>query len=191
MLTIGCDARLRSGSIIYAGSRIGDRFQSGHHVIIREEADVGDDVAIWSNTIVDYGCTIGNSVKIHSNCYLAQFTELEDEVFLAPGVTIANDLFPGHAASAAAMAGPIIRRGAQVGVNVTILPYVDIGPGTIVGAGAVVTKTLPGHVVAYGNPAAVVGPVPDVEAISDRLRIAVRTRFPTRAECSVLKAPGA
>ena len=65
-------------------------------MIIREDCLIGDDVAIWSNTVVDYGCRIGDRVKIHSNCYVAQFTELEDDVFLAPGVTIANDLFPGN-----------------------------------------------------------------------------------------------
>lgn len=180
VLRMGQDARLRSGTVIYAGARIGDRFQSGHHVVVREETVVGDDVSIWSNSVVDYGCTIGSRVKIHSNCYLAQFTELEDEVFLAPGVTIANDLFPGNPASAAAMAGPLICRGAQVGVNATILPYVTIGPGTIVGAGAVVTRSLPALVVAFGNPAVPVGPVPDGDAISSRVRDGIDERFTGR-----------
>ena len=74
---IGPARRLRSGTVLYAGSRIGERFQTGHHVVVREECEIGDDVSIWSNTVVDYGCRIGDRVKIHSNCYVAQFTEIE------------------------------------------------------------------------------------------------------------------
>ena len=76
---------LRSGSVLYLGSRIGARFQAGHNVVIREECEIGDDVSVWSNSVIDYGCRIGDRVKIHSNCYVAQFSEIEDEAFLAPG----------------------------------------------------------------------------------------------------------
>jgi acetyltransferase-like isoleucine patch superfamily enzyme len=179
LLTIGRGARLRSGTVIYAGSCIGDRFQTGHNVVVREQNMIGDDVSIWSNSVVDYGCVLGDRVKIHANCYLAQFTELEDEVFVAPGVTVANDLFPGHAESARAMAGPLIRRGAQIGVNVTILPYVTIGPGAIIGGGSVVTKNLPGHMVAYGSPAIPVHPIPEADAVRERVQRAWAARFPT------------
>src|SRR6266498_351641 len=55
----GQGARLRSGTVIYAGAVIGERFQTGHHVVVREETRIGDDVSIWSNTMVDYGCEIG------------------------------------------------------------------------------------------------------------------------------------
>lgn len=152
-LTLGRRARLRSGTVVYAGSTIGAGFETGHNVVIREENNIGDDVSIWSNTVVDYGCRIGDRVKIHSNCYIAQFTEIEEDAFLGPGVTIANDLFPGSPESAAAMRGPVIGSGAQIGVNATILPYVWIGAGSIVGAGAVVTRDIPAGMVAYGCPA--------------------------------------
>ena len=49
-------ARLRSGTILYAGTVIGARLQTGHNVIIREGSQIGDDVSIWSNTVIDYGC---------------------------------------------------------------------------------------------------------------------------------------
>ena len=54
-LILGDDSRLRSGTIVYAGSRIGSGFTTGHNVIVREECDIADDVSIWSNTIIDYG----------------------------------------------------------------------------------------------------------------------------------------
>ncbi|MPZ93357.1 MAG: N-acetyltransferase [Propionibacteriales bacterium] len=166
---LGSDARLRCGTVLYAGTTIGDRFQTGHHVIVREQCTLGDDVSIWSNTVVDYSCRIGDGVKIHCNCYVAQFTEIEDGAFLAPGVTIANDLYPGQDASRDVMSGPWIGAGAQIGVNVTILPFVRVGPGCLVGAGAVVTRDLPAGTVAYGNPAVVRGSVADLQDISARV----------------------
>ena len=175
-LVIGRDARFRSGTVVYAGSLIGDRFQSGHHVVLREELEIGSDVAVWSNSVIDYGCQIGDRVKIHSNCYVAQYTRISDAAFLAPGVTIANDLYPGHPESASMMSGPEIGPGAQIGVNVTILPYVRIGAGTMVGAGSVVTRDLPAGVVAYGNPASVRGRVDHLADIRERVVMGVDCR---------------
>jgi acetyltransferase-like isoleucine patch superfamily enzyme len=165
-LHLGDGARVRSGTVLYDATRIGAGLQTGHGVVIREDCELGDDVSIWSNTVVDYGCRIGNRVKIHSNCYLAQYTVLEDDVFLAPGVTIANDLYPGNADSAKLMTGPHIGAGAQIGVNVTILPFVRIGAGALIGSGAVVTRDVPAGMVAYGNPALPqrwVADLPDIE----------------------------
>jgi acetyltransferase-like isoleucine patch superfamily enzyme len=168
-LRLGDGARLRSGTVLYDASDIGARLQTGHGVIIREECQIGDDVAIWSNSVIDYGCRIGDRVKIHCNCYVAQFTELDDDAFLAPGVTIANDFYPGSEVSAELMAGPRIGAGAQIGVNVTILPYVRIGPGALIGAGSVVTRDIPPGAVAYGNPATVRGAVADLPSAADRV----------------------
>jgi acetyltransferase-like isoleucine patch superfamily enzyme len=169
-LELGNEARVRGGTTIYLGSRIGARFNTGHNVVIREQCSIGDDVSVWSNSVIDYGCRIGNGVKIHANCYVAQYTEIEDGAFLAPGVTIANDLYPGQAASAELMSGPRIGAGAQVGVNVTILPYVRIGAGSLIGAGAVVVADVPEGAVAYGNPAVVRGRVSDLTAIEQRVQ---------------------
>jgi acetyltransferase-like isoleucine patch superfamily enzyme len=169
-LFIGVGARLRSGSVLYEGSRIGARFETGHSVIIREECVIGDDVSVWSNSIVDYGCHLGDNVKIHSNCYVAQYTEIEDDAFLAPGVCVANDLYPGSEASREVMSGPLIGAGAQIGVNVTVLPFVHIGTGCLIGAGSVVTRDIPAEMVAFGNPAVVRGKVADLPEIHSRVQ---------------------
>jgi acetyltransferase-like isoleucine patch superfamily enzyme len=150
MLRIGPGARIRSGTVIYAGSTIGAGLETGHNVVVREENVIGDNLSIWNNSTIDYGCTIGDGVKIHCNVYVAQFTTLEDEVFLAPGVTIAND---PHPVCGLCMRGPTIKRGARIGVNVTLLSHITIGEGALIGAGSVVTNDIPAHSVAYGNPA--------------------------------------
>ena len=168
-LVLGPGARLRSGTVLYDGTTIGSGLQTGHGVVIREGCQIGADVSIWSNSVVDYGCRIGDRVKIHCNCYLAQYTELESDVFLAPGVVIANDLYPGDERSAQLMAGPMIGAGAQVGVNVTILPFVRIGAGALIGAGSVVTRDIPAGVVAFGNPAVPRREVADLPVMNARV----------------------
>ena len=168
-LVLGADARVRSGTVLYRGSVIGARLSTGHNVVVREQCEIGDDVSVWSNTVIDYGCRIGNRVKIHANCYVAQFTEIDDDAFLAPGVTIANDLYPGNSASAELMSGPSIGAGAQIGVNVTILPFVRIGAGSLIGAGAVVARDIPAGRIAYGHPATVRGEVAGLTAIDERV----------------------
>jgi len=165
-LIIGKNARIRSGSVIYCGSRIGDNLQTGHNVLIREENVIGENFSIWNNSVVDYGCVIGNNVKIHCGVYVAQYTVIEDDVFMAPGVVVANDIHPGCSYSGRCMRGPIIKKGAQIGVNVTLLPFITIGEGCVVGAGSVVTKDAPSRSVIYGNPARVARNIDSIRCVS-------------------------
>ena len=165
-LLIGKNARIRSGSVIYCGSEIGDNLQTGHNVLIREENLIGDNFRIWNNSVVDYGCVISNNVKIHCSVYIAQYTVIEDDVFMAPGVMVANDLHPGCRYSAQCMKGPIIKKGAQIGVNVTLLPFITVGEGSLIGGGSVVTKDVPPGSVAYGNPARVIKNIDDLRCIT-------------------------
>ncbi len=162
VLRIGDGAVVRVGTVIYAGSTIGDHLETGHNVVIREENEIGSHLSIWNNSVIDYGCKIGDDVKIHCNCYIAQFTTIEDGVFLAPGVMIANDIHPGCPDSKPCMRGPTLKRGVQIGVNVTIVPFVTIGERSLVGSGAVVTRDVPPESVVYGNPARVRGSIYDL-----------------------------
>jgi acetyltransferase-like isoleucine patch superfamily enzyme len=160
---IGCNAKVRSGSVIYAGTIIGDNLEVGHNVVIREENRIGDNFRVWSNSIVDYGCKIGNNVRIHCNSYIAQFTQIEDDVFIAPGVVIANDL---HPVCTKCMRGPLIKRGVKIGINVTLLPLITIGEDSLIGAGSVVTHNVPPRSVVYGNPARVIKKIDDLKCIT-------------------------
>lgn len=152
-VTIGPGAQCMSGSVIYQGVRIGSGLIIAHHAIIREENTIGDNFRLWNNSVIDYGCRIGNNVKVHCNVYVAQFSIIEDDVFLAPGVVLANDPHPGCAHSKECLKGPLIRRGAQIGCNATVLPGVTIGEYAMVGAGSVVTRDVAARSVVCGNPA--------------------------------------
>lgn len=159
-LIIGDNAIVRTGSVLYAGSKIGNNLETGHNVIIREENLIGDDLNIWSNSVVDYGCRIGKNVRIHNNCYIAQFTEIEDDVFIGPGVIVTND---PHPVCMKCMKGPLIKRGVRIGANVTLLPRITVGEYSLVGAGSVVTKDVPPRSVVCGNPARVIKSIDELQ----------------------------
>jgi acetyltransferase-like isoleucine patch superfamily enzyme len=149
-LRIGDGARIRTNTVIYTNTTIGKHLETGHNVVIREENTIGDDFSIWNNSCIDYGCKIGNGVRIHNNVYVAQFTTIEDDVFLAPGVMVANDPYP---ICAKCMRGPTLKKGCRIGVNVTLLPHITVGEGALIGAGSVVTRDVPPFMLAFGNPA--------------------------------------
>lgn len=153
LLVIGVDAHIRSGSVIYAGTTIGKGLQTGHGTIIREENVIGDNLNIWSHSVIDYGCHVGNNVLIHNLVYVAQFTVIEDDVFMAPGVMVANDKYPIDKHH---LRGPTIRRGAAIGINATLMPGITIGANAVVGGGSVVTRDVPPGMVVCGAPAKVV-----------------------------------
>ncbi len=165
-LSLGEGAKIQSGTIIYKGSKIGKNLKTGHNVVIREENKIGDNFSIWSNSVIDYGCKIADNVKIHCNCYVAQFTTIENDVFIAPGVTIANDMHPGCEFSKKCMRGPYIEKDVKIGVNVTILPFVRIGRNSLIGSGSVVTKDVPADSVVYGNPARVIKNIKELKCVT-------------------------
>lgn len=142
--------------MIYAGNRIGKRFQSGHNALIREENSIGDDVSIGSGSIIEHHVKIEDGVRIHSRAFVPEFSILEAGCWIGPGVVITNAKYPLAPDAKKTLKGATVRRGAKVGANSTLLPGVVIGENALVGAGSVVTKDVPAGAVVAGNPAKVI-----------------------------------
>jgi acetyltransferase-like isoleucine patch superfamily enzyme len=151
-LRIGADSTIRPFTTIYAGTTTGDRFQTGQGVSIREDNVVGNDVSIGTNTVLEAGNRIGDRVRIHTGCFLELVT-VEDDVFIAPSVVFADDPHPPCPRYEDCVRGAVVKQGARIGSNATILPGVVIGRGALVGAGSVVVEDVPDGVVVAGCPA--------------------------------------
>ena len=160
---IGNNAVIRSHSVIYAGNRIGNDFQTGHGILLRENNIIGNNVSIGTHSIVERENNIGNNVRIHSNCFIPEFVMIEDDVWIGPSTTILNVLHPPCPRFEDCAKSVRLRRGAKIGGNVSIGPRVSIGENSLIGMGAVVTKDIPDNVLAYGNPARVICNIDEME----------------------------
>lgn len=154
--SIGNNVIIRSHTVIYLGNVIGNNFQTGHGVLIRECSTIGDNVSIGSGSVVEHHVKIGNNVRLHSNVFVPEFSILEDECWLGPHVVLTNAMYPRSKKAKENLTGPIIKRAAKISANATILPGVVIGENALVGAGAVVTKDVPPYSIVVGNPASVI-----------------------------------
>lgn len=149
---IGAGSVIRPFTTIYAGTTVGERFQTGQGVSIREDNVIGDDVSVGTNAVLEHGNRIGNRVRIHTGCFLELVT-VEDDVFIAPNVVFADDPHPPCHRYEECVRGAVVKEGARIGSNSTILPGVVIGRGALVGAGSVVVDDVPDGMVVVGSPA--------------------------------------
>lgn len=159
--SIGRDCVIRPFTTVYAGSRLGDRVQTGQGVTIREDNVIGDDVSIGTNTVLECGNRIGDRVRIHTGCFLEMVT-IDEDVFIAPNVVFADDRHPPCPAYERCVGGAHVESDVSIGSNSTILPGVRIGRGSLVGAGSVVVRDVPPGSVVAGNPARLVKRVEDL-----------------------------
>jgi acetyltransferase-like isoleucine patch superfamily enzyme len=169
----GCDAGalqthigrlgvIRSHTVIYAGNEIGDGFQTGHGVLIREANTIGAQVSIGSHTVVEHHVRIADGVRVHSQAFIPEFSILEEDCWIGPNVVFTNAIHPRCPRVKDCLQGPVIRRGAKIGANATLLPGVIVGEMALVAAGAVVTRDVPPGTVVAGNPARVVKKVAEL-----------------------------
>ncbi len=156
---IGADAVIRSHTVVYAGNRIGSGFQTGHHVMIREENEIGDRVSVGTGTVVEHHVVIEDDVRIHSQAFVPETTVLRAGCWIGPRVCITNARYPLSPNVKNELRGAIIGRKAKIGANATLLPAVTVGDDAIVGAGAVVVRDVEAGTVVAGNPARVINTV--------------------------------
>lgn len=148
---IGRNCIIRSGTVIYEDASIGNQVETGHNVLIREGSVIGDKTRIGTSTQLDGTVKIGRNVSIQSNVYLPHLTVIEDNAFLAPCVVITNDPYP----PSQRRIGITVEKEAVIGANAIIIARVRIGEGSVVSAGAIVTKDVPPRKVVMGAPARV------------------------------------
>ena len=158
---IGPGAVIRAHTVIYAGAVIGARFSTGHGALIREDNTLGDDCSVGTNAVLEAGNRVGDRTRIHSQCFLEHVT-LGSDVFVAPGVVFTDDPHPTCPRYLDCVLGATVEDQVSIGGNVTVLPGVRIGRGSLVGAGSVVVADVPPGTVVAGNPAKV---VKDVEQL--------------------------
>ena len=150
---IGEGAVIRSHTVIYAGNTIGRNFQTGNKVNIRESNRIGDNVSVGTLSVIEHHVEIADNVRIHTQVFVPEFSVLEEGCWLGPNVVLTNAKYPLSPGAKDSLAGPVVRRGAKIGANSTLLPGVVIGENALVGAGSVVVRDVPPGAVVAGNPA--------------------------------------
>jgi acetyltransferase-like isoleucine patch superfamily enzyme len=126
--------------------------------------DIGDESKIGAFVEIQKGVTVGCRVKISSHTFICEGVTIEDEVFIGHGVTFINDKYPRATTAAGELQAEsdwtcsptLVKRGASIGSNATILCGITIGEMALVGAGSVVTKDVPPCTVVAGNPARII-----------------------------------
>ncbi len=153
--------------VIFPDVQIGYGTRMGNFVFIRSDTSIGQECVIGSNVDIEGDVKIGNNVSLQSFCYITRGVIIEDEVFCGPRVTTMNDKAMSYRRKSLTFirAAPKIHRAARIGGGTILLPGVTVGENALVGAGSVVTKDIPDRVIAFGNPAKIIGIVPQEELI--------------------------
>ena len=146
-------------------ARIGPGTRIWHEAQVRERAVVGADCVLGKGVYIDRDVVVGDRVKIQNRASLFHGLTVENNVYIGPHVSFANDRYPRAVnpngtprTDADWQETPtLVREGASIGAGAVVLPGVTIGRWAIVGAGAVVTHDVPDHALVTGNPARVVG----------------------------------
>ena len=135
------------------GSDIGVGVRIWHQAHVRAGASLGANTVIGKNVFVDAGVRVGSGFKIQNNVSVYSGVTIEDDVFVGPSVTFTNDLVPRAFNDHWTRTDTLVRRGASIGANATIVCGVELGEYCMVAAGAVVTRSVDDHSLVVGNPA--------------------------------------
>lgn len=145
------------GHALCESSSIGSGSRVWAFAHILPQAQLGSDCNVCDNVFIENDVVIGDRVTLKCGVQVWDGITIEDDVFVGPNVTFTNDLFPRSKVYPESFARTIIRKGASLGANSTILPGITIGTNAMIGAGAVVTRSVPPNAIVVGNPAKIIG----------------------------------
>ena len=143
-------------AVVEDGADIGNGTKIWHFAHVRTGAKLGENVIVGKSSFVDTGVNIGSNVKIQNLVSVYHGVTIEDEVFVGPHAVFTNDLHP-RAIGDWQVAETLVKKGASIGANATIVCGTTLGSYCLVGAGSVVTKDVPDHALVVGNPARIIG----------------------------------
>ena len=166
---IGERCVLRSGTVVYESTIIGNDVQTAHHVVIREGARVGDGCVFGNGTEVQVEAHLGNNVRLQAAVMISEKARFGNDIFVGQGVVFTGGRFMTGALEAAGRLtkqeasalegrfweGPsvIVEDDVRIGANAVILAGVRLGKGCVVAAGSVVSTDVPAGALVAGNPA--------------------------------------
>lgn len=145
---------------------IGENTMVWQYSVILKDAVIGDNCNINCQVFIENDVLIGNNVTIKPGVQIWDGVTLEDNVFIGPNVTFTNDLIPRSKKYPQSFAKTLVKKGASIGANSTIVAGNTIGENALVGAGSVITKNVPSDTVWFGNPAKMRGTIDDKGVIT-------------------------
>ena len=164
------------------GSRIG----AFAHVL--SGAHIGSDCMVCDHVFIENDVVVGDRVTVQCGVQLWDGLRIEDDVFIGPNVTFTNTRFPRSKRDTEEFLETVVATGAWIGANATILPGLKIGRNAMVGAGAMVTRSIPPYAIVVGNPARIVGYVNDDASRGDNR--STSTQFPVKKGSIETDVPG-
>lgn len=155
-------------AIVEPGSSIGAGTRIWHHSHVRTGARIGAGCTLGKNVFVDTGAVIGDGVKVQNNVSVFSGVTIEDGVFVGPSAVFTNDLWPRATSTDWSITPTLVRHGASIGANATIVCGVTLGAYCTIGAGSVVTADVAANQLVVGNPAHPSGWVCDCGRLASR-----------------------
>ncbi|UNQ72874.1 acyltransferase [Infirmifilum sp. NZ] len=144
-------------AVVEEGAEVGEGTRIWHFAHVRSGARIGRNCNIGKDVYIDAGAVVGDRVKIQNGVSVYRGVVIEDDVFVGPYAVFTNDKYPRAFSTDWEVVPTVVKRGASIGANATIVCGVTIGEYAMVAAGSVVTKDVPPHGLVAGNPARLIG----------------------------------
>jgi len=164
-LVLGAGVVVCAGAVVLAGADVGAGAILGDQSFVRERSRIGERTVVGRGSCVDNDVVVGADVRVQSGVYLTAHSEVEDDVFIGPGVCTTNDDTMARHSPEYALRGARLRRACRIGGGAVLCPGIEIGEEAFVAAGAVVTRDVAARTVVMGVPARPTGGVPAADLV--------------------------